>query len=248
MGLVEESMAVGKGGRHVSLDVYVMSRCPDAVYAVGFLKSRVLNHFSNAPRDIDGAAGRRGNITTHVHMLLDWLTPETSSSQRVFNGQGVEIEDYQEGRDYECRHGHLECVGNGVALAVEAATEGRSPRGLDFLDAWFRQGDSLDHIGKVPSRELDDALADPAAGPITASEVKRVWEILGETGESKEAMAMVAASGAAARKKGIQYSATVVLNGETVAVRDGGQWKETEASGLGDDAAAWVMYIERLMG
>ena len=236
-------------GNDIKLEVFIMSHCPDAEYTITFLHSKVLPHFSRQPtatvgssKDADSSTAttaggaKRGELQTS----LEFITRD----------------------DGTCKHGHLECLGNRLLLSVQHVVP---THGIDFLATYIALGD-LYKLGTVPSDDLDHTYADPRSGPISAEQQAEILSTFKEVlppdtinvaspgvterggGDPNETLShrLLKISGDYAKSRHVVFSATVLLDGSVVAIRDDNQWR-SDRNGtqlLDDDAQKWIDLID----
>lgn len=244
----------------VRMEIFIMSHCPDAEYAVMFLHGKVLPSFPPQPlpqSSLDAASDGAGVGTTLADKAMNELRAADSHNAHT-NSQdiGSSTEAREGGRslrtelqfitnpDGSCKHGPLECDGNRLLLSVQYAAP---LHGVDFLATYISTGD-LYELGTYPSSDLDRAFKDPRSGPLTAAQRRLALATFTNDdrpsdGDETVSEWLLRKSADRARALGVQYSATVAVDGEIIAVRDDGAWKANEATGLGDDPQVWIDYL-----
>eukprot|EP00878_Enallax_costatus_P002079 GHUV01002246.1.p1 GENE.GHUV01002246.1~~GHUV01002246.1.p1 ORF type:complete len:230 (+),score=58.23 GHUV01002246.1:101-790(+) len=170
--------------KRVDLDLFVMSKCPDALYCEGALT--------------DVLADLKDIISLNMHFI----------------GQK------QDDGTWKCKHGDAECAGDLQQLCVQlnSKLEQRYDWLYKFVLCNNKQG--LDAIGSFSTAALCLKEAGVPFSPGTA-----MMGCMYAPGHDS----VIASDFAQTAALGVSTSCTIQVEGNTVCVRDGGEWKECPA-------------------
>jgi hypothetical protein len=168
----------------VDVDLFVMSKCPDAVYC------------ETALADVLQVV--KGFTTLNMHFI----------------GQK------QEDGTWKCKHGDAECNGNIQQLCVELNSKNYQRYDWLFKFVLCNNKEGLDNIGSFTTA----AKCLKEAGIPLAAATKMLGCMYAPGHEST-----LAADFAQTAALGVGTSCTIQVDGNTVCVRDGGEWKDCPA-------------------
>jgi len=181
--------------KKVDVDLFVMSKCPDAVYC-----------------------------ESHIAPLLDEL-------KYSINLQMHYIGFKQEDGSWKCKHGDEECAGDLQQLCVQQYSKDYNRYNWLFNFILCNNKEGLDQTGTFAT--ATKCLKETGVPFVEGTQMVACMYSPGR-------QAILEADFATTTALGIQTSCTVQVDGNTLCVRDGGEWKDCP---VGSDLASWKEMI-----
>jgi hypothetical protein len=185
----------GYGEKKVDVDVFVMSKCPDAVYC-----------------------------ESHMAPLLDELKYNINLRMHYIGSK-------QEDGSWKCKHGDEECAGDLQQLCVQQYSKDYNRYNwlMNFILCNNKEG--LDQTGSFAT--ATKCLKETGVPFVEGTQMVACMYSPGRQAILESDFATTAALG-------VQTSCTVQVDGNTLCVRDGGEWKDCP---VGPDLKAWKEMI-----
>ena len=207
-----------------TIEIFVMSKCPDAYYTESFIHS-LLPSLSPQSTPFSPQSSHH-QIDSPIGSQVILEASKDGSDEGYNKGIDVKLE-FITNSDGSCKHGPQECNGNRLLLSIQHL---KTVNILDFVVQYNQNpGMSIDDVKEI--------LAD-----LGASE-DRIAEMI-DFYESDKSQDLLDRSGEYSRSLGIQYSATVRVNSKIIAIRDGNKWRYLD--GVNETKESWIKYLSGL--